>query len=141
MSEVFIHLEEPEQFDLITKYAKVCVVDFFTEWCDPCKQLSKTLDVVLSKEYKPNMFLATDKMDAATLRGKLVVLKVDATRFDDISATFGVDCYPYLVFFKDGTLQSDIVKGNDPRKIMSTIKKLYKGGVHPHSHPHPPSRH
>ena len=124
MAELFIHLEDQEQFGLITKYAKVCVVDFYTEWCGPCKQLSKSLNVILGKKYREYMLTGDSVIDAKTLKDKLVVLKIDADKFEDLSQTFNVECFPFITFFKNGVLQEYKIKGNDPAGVMKIVNKL-----------------
>ena len=71
------HLENKEQFNELIK-DKV-LVDFFAEWCGPCKMLS------------PNL----EKLDYN-------ILKVDVDKFQDLAISYGVMSVPTLILFKNG---------------------------------------
>ena len=71
------HLENKEQFDELIK-DKV-LVDFYAEWCGPCKMLA------------PNL----EKLDYN-------ILKVDVDKFQDLAISYGVMSVPTLILFKDG---------------------------------------
>lgn len=61
------------------------LVDFFAQWCGPCKMLSPVLNK-LSEE----------------LEGKAKVLKIDIDQAPDLVAQFGIMSIPTLIAFKDG---------------------------------------
>lgn len=71
------HLENKEQFDELIK-DKV-LVDFYAEWCGPCKMLA------------PNL----EKLDYN-------ILKVDVDKFQDLAISYGVMSVPTLILFKGG---------------------------------------
>lgn len=71
------HLENKEQFNELIK-DKV-LVDFYAEWCGPCKMLA------------PNL----EKLDYN-------ILKVDVDKFQDLAISYGVMSVPTLILFKDG---------------------------------------
>jgi thioredoxin 1 len=71
-------------FDDFISEGKV-VVDFWAEWCGPCKMLKPVFEEV-SKE----------------LKGKVKFGKVDIDSGQDLAEKFGVMSVPALVFFKDG---------------------------------------
>ena len=71
------HLENREQFNELIK-DKV-LVDFYAEWCGPCKMLA------------PNL----EKLDYN-------ILKVDVDKFQDLAINYGVMSVPTLILFKDG---------------------------------------
>ena len=58
-----------------------CVVDFYADWCGPCKMLGPILDE-LADEYE----------------GKLHVYKVDTDAEQELSAAFGIQSIPSLLF-------------------------------------------
>lgn len=58
-----------------------CVVDFYADWCGPCKMIAPTLEA-LASEYE----------------GKLKVYKVNTDREQDIATAFGVSSIPSLLF-------------------------------------------
>ena len=71
------HLEIKEQFNELIK-DKV-LVDFYAEWCGPCKMLA------------PNL----EKLDYN-------ILKVDVDKFQDLAISYGVMSVPTLILFKGG---------------------------------------
>lgn len=61
------------------------LIDFFAEWCGPCKMMAPVLDEV-ARDYQ----------------GKLKVVKVDVDESGDIAARFGVTAMPTFVLLKNG---------------------------------------
>ncbi len=60
---------------------KPTIIDFYTTWCGPCKQLSPILEQ-LSKEYD----------------GKINIYKVDTEQEDELSAVFQIRSIPTMLF-------------------------------------------
>ena len=58
------------------------LVDFWAEWCGPCKLLTPTIEE-LANEYK----------------GKVVIGKLNVDEHSDIAATYGIRSIPSLLFF------------------------------------------
>lgn len=61
------------------------VVDFFAEWCGPCKMLSPVLES-LASEYE----------------GKLEIVKVDIDEAADVAQQYGITSVPTIVVMKSG---------------------------------------
>ena len=66
------------------------LVDFWAEWCGPCKAIAPILDDI-SKEYE----------------GKLTVAKINIDENQKIAAQFAVRAIPTLIIFKDGNFEAD----------------------------------
>ena len=118
---IYIEIDSLETFDTVTANSKVCVVDFYTIWCAPCKKLAPLLE----KNILENSVLAPlVSTDANNVKDKLVFAKVDVDQFADLATTFKVSSIPMIVFYKNGELQTDTVKGADLNAIVSTVNKL-----------------
>lgn len=63
----------------------VCLVDFWAEWCAPCRMVSPTV-AALADEYA----------------GKAKVCKLDTDANRNTAAKFGIQAIPTLIVFKDG---------------------------------------
>lgn len=87
---------------------KPVIVDFWAEWCGPCKVLGPVLEE-LSSEVK----------DKATI----VKLNVDESR--ELATKYGIRGIPTLIFFNKGEVVSTLV-GNQPKEvILKNINQLF----------------
>jgi thioredoxin 1 len=68
------------------------LVDFFAEWCGPCKAMAPALDQV-----------------AADMVGKLKVVKVDVDVNPEITMKYRIQAMPTLMIFKDGKVAAQNV--------------------------------
>ena len=75
-------------FDEVVKNSdKPILIDFWAEWCGPCKMLSPIVEE-LAKEYE----------------GRAIIASVDVDSNPNVSAKFGIRSIPTLLFFKDGEI-------------------------------------
>ncbi len=80
------------------------VVDFWAEWCPPCKALAPTLEH-LAEEYA----------------GRATIAKVDIDKEAGLAARFQVQSIPTLLFFRDGELVDRAVGNLPPATLRSKI--------------------
>jgi thioredoxin 1 len=64
---------------------KPVLVDFWAEWCGPCKMIGPALEEI-SEE----------------LADKVTIVKVDIMENTDVSSQYGVQSIPLMILFKDG---------------------------------------
>lgn len=82
---------------------KPCIIDFYADWCQPCKMVAPILEE-LSKEYE----------------GKIDIYKVNTEEQQELSAAFGIRSIPSLLFVpKDA--QPQMAQGALPK---DTFKKV-----------------
>lgn len=75
------------ELDTLTKNNNVVLVDFFANWCGPCRMLTPTLEKL-----------------AQNYRGSVVVAKIDIDKNNDLASGFKVMAVPTLVLFKDNAV-------------------------------------
>jgi thioredoxin 1 len=92
---------------LINSTSKPVLVDFYADWCGPCKTLGPILDQ-LSKDYK----------DA-------VIVKVDVDSDQNLAARFGIRSIPTLIIFKDSQ-QVDTLSGVHTASQLEQKLDAYK---------------
>lgn len=77
------------------------VVDFWAEWCGPCKMIGPSLEEISSE-----------------LGGKAKIVKLNIDENPELAAQFGVRSIPTLMIFKDGEV-ADIKVGALPKTALS----------------------
>ncbi|PKL36655.1 thioredoxin [Candidatus Peregrinibacteria bacterium HGW-Peregrinibacteria-1] len=87
------HMFTTENFDEeVTKSSQPVMVDFYAEWCGPCKMLGPIIEE-----------LATEHAD------KWKIGKVNIDENHELAAKFGVQSIPTIVFIKDGEVVDKVV--------------------------------
>src|SRR5690349_5698857 len=76
----------------VLKSTEPVVVDFFAEWCGPCKAMAPALDAV-SKE----------------MAGKVKVVKLDVDQNPQVTQRYGIQAMPTLMIFKGGAKAAEQV--------------------------------
>lgn len=86
---------------------KPVVMDFWAEWCGPCRMVAPIIDQ-LADEYA----------------GQVNIGKVDVDNNNDVAAEYGIRNIPTILFFKDGQLVDKQVGAVPKDKIEEKIKAL-----------------
>ncbi len=87
--------------------AEPVLVDFWAEWCMPCKALGPTID------------------DLATqYAGKAKVGKVNTDANQSLSAKFGISAIPTVILFKDGEIKEKFVGLRSKQDFAASIDAL-----------------
>lgn len=98
-----LHLERIEDFDNLISEGKV-VVDFYADWCGPCKMLGPVLEEV-SKDHSDIKFL-----------------KVNVDDYIDLAKRYGIMSIPAVKVFDNGTLVNSHVGFMDKSEVEELIK-------------------
>ena len=87
----------------IMKSSQLALVDFWAEWCGPCRMLGPTIDAI-ADEYQ----------------GKMKVYKMNVDENPATPTRFSIRGIPTVLFFKNGQLVDQLV-GNHPRDTIAQV--------------------
>jgi thioredoxin 1 len=102
MSGGATHIVSDASFDQeVLQSSEPVVVDFFAEWCGPCKAMAPALEQV-----------------AAELKGKVKVVKLDVDQNPDTTQKYRIQAMPTLMVFKDGKVAAQHVSAITQKKKL-----------------------
>jgi thioredoxin 1 len=108
MASDAVHSVSKSNFEeLVLKSPVPVVVDFWAEWCGPCKMLGPILDEV-----------AREKGTAAR------VVKVNVDDEQELAAEYGISSIPALFYFKAGALANKTVGVSSKSQIIQKLDSL-----------------
>ena len=93
------YLEKEKLNDVIKE--GIWIVDFYADWCGPCKMLGPVLETV----------------DAN-------ILKINVDTHEELSVQYGIMSIPTMCFFKDGELKQKVVGFRNKDEIEQILKSI-----------------
>ncbi len=96
-------------FEELVNSGKPMVLDFWAEWCGPCRMVAPIIDD-LAKEYD----------------GRVTVGKMDVDNNNDVVAQFGIRNIPTVLFFKDGKVVDKQVGAAQKAAFVEKVDSLLK---------------
>lgn len=99
--------ERKETFDEIIGGDKLVLVDFYADWCGPCKMMAPVL-----------------KQFAAEMGDRIRVLKVDVDRNEAVSSDYQIQGVPTLILFRNGKVlwrQAGVVSGAQLKQVVDNF--------------------
>jgi thioredoxin 1 len=89
VSDSVLHVSDSEFNETVIKANGPVLVDYWAEWCGPCKMIAPVLDAI-----------------AAEYEGKLTVVKINIDENPQTPQHYGVRGIPTLMLFKDGEVEA-----------------------------------
>ena len=110
MSDFTQDVNEDNFDSVVINSDKPVLVDFWAEWCGPCKMLTPTIESI-SKEYN----------------NRSIVVKVNVDEAPAIATKYGIRSIPSLLFFNNGKVIEQKVGAVSKDELTSVLDRLIKG--------------
>lgn len=98
-------ISSKSEFESILSSKKYVMVDFYAQWCGPCKKISPEIEK-LSQDYK-----------------KITFVTVDVDNLDDIATKYRIKAMPTFLFLLNGDVKFEVV-GAKIELIKDTLNKF-----------------
>jgi thioredoxin 1 len=102
-----VHIDDANFEKDVLKAGGPVLVDFWAEWCGPCKQIGPILDEI-----------------AGEMKGKLTVAKVNIDKNPETPQKYGVRGIPTLILFKDGKAVATKVGSMPKSKLLEWLQSV-----------------
>lgn len=103
------HVNDSNFQELVLKSDKPVVVDFWAEWCGPCRAIGPIIEE-LSKEYE----------------GKALIVKLNTDENPITPGNYGIRGIPTLLFFKNGQVVDKLIGAVPKPNIKAKLDALLK---------------
>jgi thioredoxin 1 len=102
-----VHLDESNFEREVTRSEQPVLVDFWAEWCGPCKLIAPLLDEIAREK-----------------AGSVKVAKVNVDENQSLSSKYNIRAIPSLLFFKNGQLRDQVTGMTSKKDLLSRIEAL-----------------
>ena len=91
----------------VTQSEKPVIVDFWAEWCGPCKMIAPVLDEIAKEK-----------------GGNVKVAKVNVDENQSLSFKFNIRAIPTLLFFKNGQVRDQVTGMTSKKDLLGRLEAL-----------------
>ncbi|MGC2352805.1 MAG: thioredoxin [Candidatus Udaeobacter sp.] len=102
-----IKLDESNFDRELTQDDKPVIVDFWAEWCGPCKMIAPLLDEIAREK-----------------AGAVKVAKVNVDESQSLSSKYNIRAIPALLFFKNGQLRDQVTGVTSKKDLLNRLDAL-----------------
>ena len=102
-----IEVNETNFDSVVLQSREPVLVDFWAEWCGPCKMIAPVLDQIATEQ-----------------AGRVKIAKVDVDTNPTLAARFGIQSIPTLLYFAGGELQDKTIGVTGKSTIVARLNKL-----------------
>ena len=102
-----VAIDEANFDNEVTKSAQPVLVDFWAEWCGPCKMIAPILDEIAREK-----------------AGTVKVVKVNVDNNQSLSARYNIRAIPTLLIFKGGQLRDQVTGMTSKKDLLNRIESL-----------------
>jgi thioredoxin 1 len=104
MSEKITNLTDATFDEVVNGSAEPVIVDFWAEWCGPCKMVAPILDEIAEEQ-----------------EGKLRVTKLNVDEAPGVAQRFGIMSIPTMLLFRDGEVERKIVGAKGKAQLLAEL--------------------
>ncbi|MDE2461125.1 MAG: thioredoxin TrxA [Gammaproteobacteria bacterium] len=105
MSDQIVYTSDTNFENDVLKSDLPVLVDYWAEWCGPCKMIAPILDEI-----------------AADYQGKLRIAKVNVDENQQVTQKYGIRSIPTLILFKDGNVQAQKVGAMSKSQLAAFVE-------------------
>jgi thioredoxin 1 len=102
-----VTLTEGNFSEEVLKSSQPVLVDFWAEWCGPCKMIAPVLDEL-----------------AAEYDGKVKIGKVNIDDYQQLAINYGINSIPTLLFFKNGQVADQVIGMRSKRDLKQSFDRV-----------------
>src|SRR5256714_6362488 len=104
-NSVAVTLEDSNFDKEVTQSAQPVLVDFWAEWCGPCKMIAPLIDEIAKEK-----------------AGTVKVAKVNVDENQSLSMKYNVRAIPALLFFKNGQLRDQVIAMTSNKDLLGRLQ-------------------